>query len=95
LLGVEEDVDEKIVAESNQVVLHEDKKYYPSAEEIYGQEVEALVQEEDTQPLSEPIIAAVKTKRFELEERDLPKTVYDKRYSDSSLLLNFVLIHFK
>jgi hypothetical protein len=34
-----------------QVVLHEDKKYYPSAEEVYGQETETLVMDEDAQPL--------------------------------------------
>ena len=33
------------------VVLHEDKKYYPTAEEIYGAETETLVMEEDAQPL--------------------------------------------
>jgi hypothetical protein len=42
------------------VVLHEDKKYYPTAEEIYGAEVETLVMEEDAQPLEVPIIAPVK-----------------------------------
>lgn len=35
----------------NQIVLHEDKKYYPSAEEVYGKETETLVMEEDAQPL--------------------------------------------
>jgi hypothetical protein len=34
-----------------QVMLHEDKKYYPSAEEVYGQETETLVMDEDAQPL--------------------------------------------
>lgn len=34
-----------------QVVLHEDKKYYPTAEETFGKETETLVQEEDAQPL--------------------------------------------
>lgn len=34
-----------------QVVLHEDKKYYPTAEETFGEGTEALVQEEDAQPL--------------------------------------------
>lgn len=33
------------------VVLHEDKKYYPTAEETYGGETETLVMEEDAQPL--------------------------------------------
>lgn len=36
---------------STAVVLHEDKKYYPSAEEMYGEGVETLVMEEDAQPL--------------------------------------------
>ena len=35
-----------------QVVLHEDKKYYPTPEELYGPEVETIVQEEDTQALT-------------------------------------------
>ena len=34
------------------VVLHEDKKYYPTAEEVYGPEVETIVHEEDTQALT-------------------------------------------
>ena len=40
----------------NQIVLHEDKKYYATALEVYGEGVETLVMEEDAQPLSEPII---------------------------------------
>ncbi|RCH97505.1 U5 small nuclear ribonucleoprotein component [Rhizopus stolonifer] len=64
----------------NQIVLHEDKKYYPSAEEVYGQEVETMVQEEDTQPLSEPIIAPIKVRKFNVTEKDLPETYYKKEY---------------
>lgn len=63
-----------------QVVLHEDKKYYPTAEEIYGPEVETIVQEEDTQPLTEPIIAPIKKKKFSVAEQDLPDTVYDMEF---------------
>lgn len=59
------------------VVLHEDKKYYPSAEEVYP-EAETLVQDEDTQPLSEPIVAPIKTKKFEVIEQNLPETTYNK-----------------
>ena len=44
------------------IVLHEDKKYYPSALEVYGPGVETLVQEEDAQPLTEPIIAPIRRK---------------------------------
>uniref|UniRef100_A0AAQ4NZY4 116 kDa U5 small nuclear ribonucleoprotein component n=1 Tax=Gasterosteus aculeatus aculeatus TaxID=481459 RepID=A0AAQ4NZY4_GASAC len=63
-----------------EVVLHEDKKYYPTAEEVYGPEVETIVQEEDTQPLTEPIIKPVKHKRFTLMEQELPATVYDMEF---------------
>lgn len=63
----------------NQIVLHEDKKYYPTAEEVYGEGVEALVEEEDTQPLTEPIVQPIKTKKFQLEEKDLPTTRFRKQ----------------
>uniref|UniRef100_A0A8P4GKU0 116 kDa U5 small nuclear ribonucleoprotein component n=1 Tax=Dicentrarchus labrax TaxID=13489 RepID=A0A8P4GKU0_DICLA len=63
-----------------EVVLHEDKKYYPTAEEVYGPEVETIVQEEDTQPLTEPIIKPVKNKQFTLMEQELPATVYDMEF---------------
>lgn len=58
--------------------MHEDKKYYPSAEEVYGEGVETMVQEEDTQPLSEPIIAPIKVRKFNVTETDLPETHYKK-----------------
>ncbi|XP_064613567.1 LOW QUALITY PROTEIN: 116 kDa U5 small nuclear ribonucleoprotein component-like [Liolophura sinensis] len=63
-----------------QVVLHEDKKYYPTPEEVFGPEVETIVQEEDTQPLTEPIIAPVKKKKFAMAEQDLPSTVYNMEF---------------
>lgn len=47
-------------ATSSNVVLHEDKKYFPSAMEVYGESVQVLVEEEDAQPLTEPIIAPIK-----------------------------------
>ncbi|KAK7202953.1 P-loop containing nucleoside triphosphate hydrolase protein [Myxozyma melibiosi] len=64
----------------NAVILHEDKQYYPSAEEVYGPDVEALVQEEDTQPLSEPIIAPIKVKKFTVETTDLPEATFSREY---------------
>lgn len=60
------------------VVLHEDKQYYPSASEVYGPGVETLVQEEDAQPLSEPIIAPVKVRKWTIEEKGMPETRFDK-----------------
>ncbi len=62
-----------------QVVLYEDKKYYPTAEEVYG-EAETLVQDEDTQALTVPIVAPVKEYKFDLAEADLPPTYYSKDY---------------
>lgn len=63
-----------------QVVLHEDKKYYATAEETYGPDVEALVQEEDLQPLSEPIVQPIKQKSFIVQEKGLPETRFDRKY---------------
>ncbi|EPS62854.1 hypothetical protein M569_11934 [Genlisea aurea] len=54
----------------NQIILAEDKKYYPTAEEVYGQEVETLVMDEDEQPLEQPIIKPVKNLKFELGVKD-------------------------
>lgn len=58
------------------IVLHEDKTYYPSALQVYGPDVETIVQEEDAQPLEVPLIEPVKKKKFQLKEQDLPETVY-------------------
>lgn len=70
-----EDVDEEM-GESQAVVLHEDKRYYPTAIEVFGADVETVVQEEDNQALSVPLIAPIKKKKFQLKEQDLPNTVY-------------------
>ena len=77
--NVDED-DEDHQVESTAVVLHEDKKYYPTAMEVYGPEVETLVQEEDAQPLTEPIIAPVRKNKFQHVEQDLPTTTYDPEF---------------
>ncbi|XP_074272763.1 110 kDa U5 small nuclear ribonucleoprotein component CLO-like [Silene latifolia] len=54
----------------NQIVLAEDKKYYPTAEEVYGEDVETLVMDEDELPLETPIIKPVKARNFELGVKD-------------------------
>ena len=61
-------------------MLHEDKEYYPSAEQVFGKDVEALVQEEDTQPLSEPIVQPLRLKKFAIEEAELPNLSYTREY---------------
>ena len=63
----------------NQVVLHEDKTYYATAAETYGEDVEAMVQEEDQQLLSEPIVAPVKVRAFTVQEKGLPTTRFDRK----------------
>ena len=63
---------------SRAVVLHEDKRYYPTSVEVYGPDVETIVQEEDAQPLDKPLIEPVKRMKFQLKEKgDLPKTTYN------------------
>ena len=47
-----EEKDDVEVDTSNAIVLHEDKKYYQTAQEVYGPDVETIVQEEDEQPLT-------------------------------------------
>ncbi|KAL9968242.1 hypothetical protein ACROYT_G026594 [Oculina patagonica] len=90
----EDDEDEQMDQDEEpqmQVVLHEDKKYYPTAEEVFGPEVETVVQEEDTQPLTEPIIKPVSKKKFFHAEQDLPTTTYNTEYL-ADLMDNPVLI---
>ncbi|CAO1630088.1 unnamed protein product [Sympodiomycopsis kandeliae] len=72
---------------SNAVVLHENKKYYPTAAETYGEDVETLVQEEDAQSLNQPIIEPVKIRKFAIEEEGLPETRFDREFMMS--MMNF------
>ncbi|KAI6181693.1 Tr-type G domain-containing protein [Aphelenchoides besseyi] len=78
----EENADEEqtVQAPGNQIVLHEDKKYYQSALEVYGEGVETIVQDEDAQPLTEPIVKPTKIKRFEVSEQDLPLMNYKPQF---------------
>lgn len=54
----------------SQIVLAEDKKYYPTAEEVYGEDVETLVMDEDEQPLEQPIVKPVRDIKFEVGVKD-------------------------
>ncbi|KAH9827473.1 U5 small nuclear ribonucleoprotein component [Teratosphaeria destructans] len=74
------DVDE---GPSNAVVLHEDKQYYPTASQVYGPDVETLIQEEDTQTLQQPIVAPVEHKKFTVEEDHLPPVYFDRGFLSS------------
>lgn len=67
---------------TNAVVLHDDKKYYPLASELYGPDVEAMVEEEDAQPLTEPIINPIKVRKFTIIEKGeaVPETTFSKQF---------------
>ncbi|KAI3532172.1 elongation factor Tu GTP binding domain-containing protein [Colletotrichum abscissum] len=65
----------------------QDKQYYPTAQQVYGDEVEVLVREEDEQLLSQPIIAPVEQKKFNIEEVDLPPVFFERSFMTD--LMNF------
>ena len=50
-----------------------------------------MVQEEDAQPLSEPIIAPVKVRKWNIEEKDMPETRFDKGYVPPCVVISFCL----
>ena len=79
-----------------QIVLHDDKDYYPSASSVYP-EAEVLIEEEDTQPLDTPIIAPIKSKTFMKTEPTIPETSFSYKYmaglmDHASFIRNFALI---
>lgn len=76
----QEEEDEEPGPMEGAVVLAEDKKYYPSADEVYGAGVETLVMEEDAQPLEVPIIAPIRAKRLEATEREPPKAKFTPEF---------------
>lgn len=48
--------------------------------EVYGPDVETLVQEEDAQPLTQPLIEPVKHRNFAYVESSIPRTTYDPEF---------------
>ena len=78
--------EEPVIAEEDyytrgmQVVLHEDKQYFPEAAEVFGKDVEALVEEEDHQPLTQPIIEPPKTKFHTVMTTKVPALKYSVEY---------------
>lgn len=85
-LGIGRLID-RVDGPSNAIILHEDKQYYPTAEQVYGADVETRVEEEDAQPLSQPIIAPIEQKKFNIEEADLPPVFFDRGFMTD--LMNF------
>ena len=62
--------------------------------QVYGPEVETIVHEEDTQPLTKPIIEPVKKNKFEHVEQDLPATTYPIEFL-ADLMDNANLIRYR
>ncbi|XP_032510892.2 116 kDa U5 small nuclear ribonucleoprotein component [Danaus plexippus] len=93
----DEDADAEPEVAPMSVVLHEDKRYYPQAVEVYGPDVETVVQEEDTQALDKPLVEPVKHKKFQVQEQHLPETTYDMEYladmlDNTNLMRNVTLM---
>lgn len=64
------------------VVLAEDKQLYPTALQVFGPDTEVLVEEEDAQPLSEPLVAPiVESMSAHFETADsIPTSRYSRAY---------------
>lgn len=48
-------------------------------EEVYP-EAENMVQQEDYQAIHEPIVAPIKTKDFDILEKEIPETTFSYEY---------------
>jgi 116 kDa U5 small nuclear ribonucleoprotein component len=62
-------------ADESRIILHEDKKYYPDAEEVYPG-VRVVTMDEDAQDITEPIIKPIKAKAMSIQERSIPGLTY-------------------
>ena len=67
---------------NNRIVLHEDKKYYPDAEEVFPG-VKTVTLDEDAQDIKEPIIKPVKPKNFSVLAKEPPALVYEASFLTS------------
>ena len=63
----------------NRIVLAEDKKYYPEADEVYGN-AKTILLDEDAQDLDEPIINPMKIKNFSVLETVQPELTYNRDF---------------
>lgn len=92
-----EDMEMDVV--ENRIVLHEDKKYYPEAEEVYPG-VKTVTLDEDAQAFTEPIIKPIKQKNFSVLLKEMPELNYDSEFltalmNSPTLMRNIAVIgHF-
>lgn len=73
-------VDTLDLPSSNAIILHDDKTYYQSAAALYGPTVETMVQEEDAQPLTQPIIEPIKIRKFRVGASGGPEKRFDDEF---------------
>jgi U5 small nuclear ribonucleoprotein component len=76
----EEDIlrEEEERIEEDQIILYEDKKYYPEMEEVY-RGAETLIEEEDAQAITDPLIKDYKEKKFDLKVPS-PQLIYSNQF---------------
>jgi U5 small nuclear ribonucleoprotein component len=65
--------------DENRIVLHEDKKYYPDASEVYPG-VRTVTLDEDAQDLATPIIKPIKQKNFSVLQKEPPSMTYSPEF---------------
>eukprot|EP01038_Epipyxis_sp_PR26KG_P009217 gene9217-12428_t len=71
-MQVQEESNSSAMDVENRIILHEDKKYYPNADEVFPG-VRTVTLDEDAQDLSEPIIKPIKQKNFSaLSQKETP-----------------------
>ena len=70
------------VEDENRIVLHEDKKYYPDADEVYPG-VRTVTLDEDAQDIDEPIIKPIRVKNFSVLEKEQPVLNYSNDFMTS------------
>lgn len=66
-------------AQDTRIILHEDKKYYPSIDEVYPG-VNTVTLDEDAQALEEPLIKPIKVKCFSVLEKEVPTLTYSVEF---------------
>lgn len=79
---------------TNAIILAEDKQLYPTATQVFGPDTEVLVEEEDAQLLSEPLVAPVVESMSGLyESRDsIPPSHYSRAYLTTAIAPYPVLV---
>ena len=70
------------VEDENRIILHEDKKYYPDADEVYPG-VRTVTLDEDAQDIDEPIIKPIRVKNFSVLEKEQPVLKYSNEFMAS------------